>query len=134
MLVGYLGDIPFIVSGSFIRTFDEFGRNSTGRWAKHDIIGEKPVLEFIGPDVEKISFKMTLRRDKGINPEKELEKLRRLRDEGEVLPLLLNNRPVSDNFWIIESLDEAVSFWGPFGQMISASVTIGLQEYTEAFI
>lgn len=58
MLVGFMADIPFIVSSRFIRTFDDYGRGSAGRWAQHDIIGNKPVLEFIGPDVEKISFSM----------------------------------------------------------------------------
>lgn len=58
MLVGFMADIPFIVSSRFIRTFDDYGRGSAGRWAQHDIIGDKPVLEFIGPDIEKISFSM----------------------------------------------------------------------------
>ena len=51
MLVGFMADIPFIVSSRFIRTFDDYGRGSAGRWVQHDIIGDKPVLEFIGPDV-----------------------------------------------------------------------------------
>lgn len=33
MLVGFMADIPFIVSSRFIRTFDDYGRGSAGRWA-----------------------------------------------------------------------------------------------------
>ena len=46
MYVGSFGDIPFIVARGYVRTFKDYGRESSGRWAKHDIIGEKPVLEF----------------------------------------------------------------------------------------
>lgn len=46
MLVGFMSDIPFVVSSSCIRTFDDYSRGNGGRWAQHDIIGEKPALEF----------------------------------------------------------------------------------------
>ena len=82
MLVGFMAGVPFMVSKAFVRTFDEYNRNSAGRWAKHELLGQKPVLEFIGPDTEKISFSMHLRTDQGIAPEMELNKLRKLRDKG----------------------------------------------------
>lgn len=129
MLVGFMADIPFIVSSRFIRTFDDYGRSSAGRWAQHDIIGGKPVLEFIGSDVEKISFSMQLRADQGINPAKELEKLRKLRDTGQYFPLVIGGKLITDNMWVIESLDESVSFWGKFGSIMSAKVSVTLKEY-----
>lgn len=129
MLVGFMADIPFIVSSHYIRTFDDYGRGSAGRWAQHDIIGDKPVLEFIGLDVEKISFSMQLRADQGINPAKELEKLRKLRDTGQYFPLVIGGKLITDNMWVIESLDESVSFWGKFGSIMSAKVSVTLKEY-----
>lgn len=129
MIVGYLGDIPFVVSSNYLRTFNDYARSSTGRWAKHDIIGSKPVLEFLGPDVEKISFKMQLRADHGINPYKELDNLRTLRDKGKAMTLIVGNKVVGKNYWIIESIDESVKFWSRSGQIISAEVSITLQEY-----
>ena len=79
MQVGSMGDIPFVVSYGKIRTFSDYGRSGSGRWAKHDLIGRKPVMEFLGPDVEKVSMKIQLRTDHGINPESELERLRKRR-------------------------------------------------------
>lgn len=131
MLVGFLGDIPFLASASVLRTFDEYARGSTARWHKHDLIGQKPVLEYLGPDVEKISLKMLLRADKGINPAQELDRLRELRDTGEVLPLIIGGRPIGKNFWVIESLDESVKYWTRFGHIFTAEVTVSLQEYVE---
>ena len=42
MLVGFLGGTPFITSRQYIYTFDDYTRGSAARYAKHDIIGEKP--------------------------------------------------------------------------------------------
>lgn len=129
MLVGFMADIPFIVSSRFIRTFDDYSRGSGGRWAQHDIIGDKPVLEFIGPDIEKISFSMQLRADQGINPANELEKLRKLRDSGKQFPLVIGGNMVTDNMWVMDSIDESVSFWGKAGSMLGVKVSVTLREY-----
>lgn len=134
MYVGSFGDIPFIVARGYVRTFNAYGRESSGRWAKHDIIGEKPVLEFLGPDVEKISFKMQFRADHGVNPEEEAARLRAMRDKGEKAILMLADSPVGDNPWIIESIGETVSFWDAFGRPISLTVDVSLTEYTERLV
>lgn len=129
MLVGFMADIPFVVSSQYIYTFDDYGRESGGRWAQHDIIGQKPVLEFIGPDVEKISFTMQLRTDQGISPAKQIKKLRKLRDTGASFPLVIGGKLITDNLWVIESLDESVTFWSKLGGILSAKVNVTLKEY-----
>lgn len=131
MIVGFLGTTPFIASRWKVRTFDEYSRQGEARWQSHDIIGEKPLMEFIGPGLEEISFQMLLRQDLGVSPETELEKLRRLRDNGEVVPLIIGNKPVGDGFWVITSLSEQVPFWSRFGHAQSAQVTVTLKEYHE---
>lgn len=131
MLVGYMDDIPFLTSGFLVRTFDEWTRGSEGRWAKHDLMGEKPVLEFLGPDVEEISFKMLFRSDLGVDPRAEIERLRQMRDEGAVFPLVLGNQTVGENFWVLKSLSSQVTYWNKYGQPLSAEVSVTLQEYAE---
>lgn len=129
MIVGFLGGTPFITSHPYVYTFDDYTRSSTGRWAKHDIIGEKPVIEYLGPDVEEIGFKMKLRSDQGISPRVELEKLRKYRDEGRVMSLVLGGRVVGKTKWVIESISEAVNIWSKTGQIYSVDVDIKLKEY-----
>lgn len=130
MQVGSMGDIPFVVSYGKIRTFNDYGRSGSGRWAKHDLIGRKPVMEFLGPDVEKVSMKIQLRTDHGINPESELERLRKMRDTGAVFPFILGGAPVSDNYWLLEDIGENVSYWRAGGKILSVSVNITLTEYS----
>ncbi len=131
MYVGSLGSIPFIVSRNYIRTFRDFGRQGAGRWAKHEIIGDKPVLEFLGPDVEKISFKMLLRAEDGINPSAEAKKLRKLRDDGKAVTLLLGFKVIGKSKWVVESIDETVNYWTANGTPKSISVDVSLTEYVE---
>lgn len=130
MQVGYMGDIPFVVSYGKIRTFSDYGRSGSGRWVKHDLIGRKPVMEFLGPDVEKVSMKIQLRTDHGINPESELGRLRKMRDTGAVFPFILGGAPVSDNYWLLEDIGENVSYWRAGGKILSVSVDITLTEYS----
>lgn len=134
MLVGSLGEVPFIVARGLVRTFSDYSREGSGRWAKHDLIGQKPVLEYLGEDLEKISFKMLLRADHGLNPENEVKKLRKMRDNGEVVVLILADKPVGNNSWVIESIGESVTFWDAFGNARSISVDISLQEYVERLV
>lgn len=130
MQVGSMGDIPFVVTYGKIRTFSDYGRSGSGRWAKHDLIGRKPVMEFLGPDVEKVSMKIQLRTDHGINPESELERLRKMRDTGAVFSFILGGAPVSDNYWLLEDIGENVSYWRAGGKILSVSVDITLTEYS----
>ena len=130
MQVGSMGDIPFVVTYGKIRTFSDYGRSGSGRWAKHDLIGRKPVMEFLGPDVEKVSMKIQLRTDHGINPESELGRLRNMRDRGAVFPFILGGAPVSDNYWLLEDIGENVSYWRAGGKILSVSVDITLTEYS----
>ena len=130
MQVGSMGDIPFVVSYGKIRTFSDYGRSGSGRWAKHDLIGRKPVMEFLGPDVEKVSMKIQLRTDHGINPESELGRLRKMRDTGAVFPFILGGAPVSDNYWLLDDIGENVSYWRAGGKILSVSVDITLTEYS----
>lgn len=130
MQVGSMGDIPFVVTYGKIRTFSDYGRSGSGRWAKHDLIGRKPVMEFLGPDVEKVSMKIQLRTDHGINPESELERLRKMRDTGAVFPFILGGAPVSDNYWLLDDIGENVSYWRAGGKILSVSVDITLTEYS----
>lgn len=130
MQVGSMGDIPFVVTYGKIRTFSDYGRSGSGRWAKHDLIGRKPVMEFLGSDVEKVSMKIQLRTDHGINPESELGRLRKMRDTGAVFPFILGGAPVSDNYWLLEDIGENVSYWRAGGKILSVSVDITLTEYS----
>lgn len=148
MIVGYMGDIMFVTSRQYLITFDDYSRSSESRWAKHDIIGQKPVLEFLGPDTEKISMKIQLRRDHGVNLENVLKRLREMRDTGEVFSLVLGSKVIgnlikkwisgqsfgsSSGLWVLKGLSEVVTHWAG-GNMYCVDATVTLEEYSGRLI
>lgn len=52
-MIGLLGKVPFICSDRRILTFSDLGKK-TARFATHNIIGQKPVLEYLGPDADTV--------------------------------------------------------------------------------
>lgn len=36
---------------------------------------------------------------------------------------------VTNNMWVLESIDESVSFWGKAGSILSVKVNVTLKEY-----
>ena len=75
MPIGSLGPIIFEVSSSKARTFKDMKRNTKGRYGSHEIIGGKPVIEFMGPDGEELSFTMQFSVAWGLNPQEEVQKV-----------------------------------------------------------
>ncbi len=119
----------FETSVNRIRTFDGFSRAGSARWGIHEIIGQKPLLEFIGPGQEEISFSVRLDISLGVNPSEELEKLRKIRDTGTVNLLVVGGKAITTNYWLIESLKEEHKVFDGRGFLMSAIVEINLKEY-----
>lgn len=128
-MIGSLGDIVFEVSTDKVRTFDNLKRKGSGRWAVHDVVGKKPVREFIGQGAESISFSMQLSTALGVTPRDEIDKLRELRDKGTAVEFVLNGSSVGDNLWVVEDLSEDWRRLDNTGQLIYAELSVSLQEY-----
>ena len=108
-----------------------YGRESSARWAEHNLLLRKPVSQFGGPGLEKLSFDIILDSDHGIGPEQQLKKLRKMRDTGAVFPLVIGGRPVTQNYWRLDSLKEGNCYWTPTGQLQQCIVSLQLTEYEE---
>lgn len=130
MLVGYMAGRPFLTSSLYTKTFDDYTRSSGSRWATHNIIGAKPVQEYLGPELEQISFKIQLRLDHGVVPEQELKELRKLRDQGKNFTLVIGGKLIGRR-WILKSIAESTKYWSKLGTMLSVDVEVELEEYEE---
>lgn len=132
MYIGYMGSIPFYVSHTAMRTMAEVSRSGSARWADHDVIHRKPVSQFIGPGLEELSFKMHLIRDHGVTPDKEINRLREMRDNGMVFPLIMGGKPVSLNYWRLMDISIGETYYNGYGQLIQATVSVSLKEYDDS--
>jgi phage protein U len=123
------GDITFEVSPKKIYTFDEFTRSGSARWSSHEIINKKPMPEFLGPDQDEITFLIRLSIMHGVDPRKELDKLRMFKDTGKTAPFIIGSAPISNSYWYIESLKERHKTYDSKGQLITAEAELTLKEY-----
>jgi phage protein U len=127
--IGTFGDIVFEVSTEKVRTFDDLRRRGSARWATHEVIGKKPVKEFIGPGLESIRFSMQFSAALGVNPLDEINRLRELRDNGEPQELIIGGAPVGGNLWVVEEISEDWDKLDNRGNLLFAEIDVELQEY-----
>jgi len=131
LAIGSLGDITFEVSRDKVFTFDELRRDVKMRYAKHEIIGNKPILELVGPDLSEIKFKMILSASMGVNPLKEMDAIYTAYTNGEAMVLMLGNYVIGNYKWVISDFCEGYSAIDNLGNVWRLEVDITLQEYVE---
>lgn len=127
--IGSLGDITFEVSSSKVRTFDKYERKTSARFTEHELVGVKPILEFVGPGTEEISFVMRFTIQLGVNPREEADRIRALCDKGEAMHFILSNTVVGANQWVITEAGESVETIDNSGRIIVSELQVTLKEY-----
>lgn len=127
-VVGLLGQLPFICSRNLVLTFNSLSREHSVRWAKHDVIGKKPVIEFVGEELSKVS--MTIRFDKslGVPPTVGLDRLQRMLENKKYKTLIIGGEYLGR--YVIESISETRKFHDGAGVCIVAEASISLLEYS----
>jgi hypothetical protein len=130
-MIGSFGEINFLVSHDKIRTFEDFQRSIAGRWAEHNVIGKKPLSQFIGPGLDIIKFKMTFSIYLGVDPRLELDRLVTIERSGKPYTLTIGSKALGTYKWAISSLEEAFKTIDNQGNILSAEVQIELKEYAK---
>ncbi len=130
--IGSLGDIVFTVSSLKVLTFKDYKRNTKARTASHDIIGQKPVTEFLGPAGEELSFTMDFLAGLGVSPAAQAKRLRTMCETGEAVYFMLGNECIGANKWIVESIGESADVIDANGNIVNSRVDVTLQEYVES--
>lgn len=126
--LGSFGKIVFVASSHTVRTFDALARNINARTASHEIIGQKPILEFLGPDTDDISFTMNFNKLLGVDPLKEIEEVSKMCREGQAEQLIINGKPFSEHKLLITSISAAMNTIDNRGNVLSASINVTLKE------
>ena len=118
--IGSFAGLVFTVSSWRVLTPDNISGSTSSNWATHSVIGGKDKSEYVSPGLREYQFNITLSSRLGVNPRKVFDALMDLCD----------NRPVSQNPFMLEKVaDEwgAVHrFWG----LTSGKLTLTLKEYT----
>jgi phage protein U len=128
-MIGSFGNIAFSTSMDKVFTFSGLSKSADARFAEHSLTGKKPLLEFIGPGLETITFNMKLDVFLGINPLEEIKKLLELRDAGIARPFVLGGEFIG--LFVITSLSEAHKVISNRGKILNAELSITLKEYAD---
>lgn len=126
-VIGSLGQLPFFCSRERVLTFNDLSRENSVRWAKHEVIGAKPSLEFIGEDLSTVS--MTIRFDTtlGVPPIVGLDRLNRMMRNGKYKTLIIGGEYLGR--FVVKKVGEVRKFHTGAGVCQVAIATIELEEY-----
>lgn len=126
-MIGSIGSIAFTASTDKVFTFNSLSDQAEARYATHDIIGKKPLLEFIGPGIKSFSMSVRLDAALGVNPLNELTGLESIRDEGEAVPLVIGDNYKGD--FVIKGISSDYRAHDNAGRLLLADITLSLEEY-----
>jgi phage protein U len=110
-----------------VRTFTGLERGLSVRWAKHDLIGQKPVLEFVGGELNSVSFKMRFDISLGIAPKDGMDRLRRIMEDKLYKTLIIGGENLGR--YVIESITEERRYHAGDGLCLVAEATVSLTEW-----
>lgn len=128
-MIGYFGNTVFETSSQRVFTFRGMSVSSQARYATHELIGKKPLLEFIGPGLKTVSLPIRLDLSLGVNPLEEINNLAAVRDAGEALPLVIGENYIGD--FVLKSMSEDHRHLSNTGVLIVADITLSLEEYAD---
>lgn len=125
-MIGYLGDIVFTAGNDRILTFSDLQVNRAGRFATHEIIGSKPVIEYLGPEASTISYNIILDSSLGVDVQAEIDRLNDAMVAGKPLPLVEGEKYHGD--FVINALTETHSAMARDGKLIRAELALNMTE------
>lgn len=126
-MIGSFGGILFKVSADVVQTFTDLKRTAQGRYAEHEIIGAKPMVEFLGPSLDEGSFTMMLDASLGVNPSKMIDKVLSFARKGSASSFILGGRNLGK--YNITSASAAYDIVTNTGGVVSAKIDVSLKEY-----
>lgn len=121
--------LVFSTNDSRILTFEKFSRTVSATYANHSRVGRKDRTEFVRPDLQSVTFTITLDATLGVRPRAMLDRLERAVETGEVNTLVLGGRRVGSNRFKIKKASEAWDYVLQQGQLVRATVNVTMEEY-----
>lgn len=127
--IGSLGDLVFSVSDNTVKTFDKMSWDFSADYATHDRHIKADLLEYKGPGIETISFSMVLSVFLGVNPLKEIKKLRKMVRKGYAERLVIGGKVYGSYKWVMQKGTVDFQRFDNKGNLWAAKIKVTLKEY-----
>lgn len=128
-MIGYFRDIIFEVSDEKIYTFNGFKLDASARYEAHEIIGKKPITEYIASNLKTITLTINLNGSYGVSPIEEMRKWMNLAETGEADYLVIGWEVMGDDQWVVKSVSETWDTFFNEGQLLSGKIDVTFEEY-----
>lgn len=125
-MIGTFGNVIFEVSASQQRTFTDFKQRKSAKFASHDVLDEKQVLQFLGLNLKELSFRMRFDA-RWLSPEEEMQKLENMLNTGNAYRLIIGGQVLGK--FVIEEINETWKYVDGKGRLLWAEAEIKVKEY-----
>jgi hypothetical protein len=131
-LLGAYGALIFECSSRRVHSYEALRVGQSSRWAQHDVHLEMPILEFSGPGLTEVNFRMNFNKSWGSAPMASIVLLREYCRQGLAAPLVTGRIPVSYsslNLFVCTQLGEEHKWYDGNGSIFGAAIDVTLKEY-----
>ena len=128
-MIGCLGDIIFTVDSEKVLTPNNVQWSGSARHADHKRYLNNSISEFTGVDPDKMSFKITLMAELGVDVMEELVKIWTYERKATPLLLVFGIKGYGKYRWTIRSHSIPMKHFDREGTLSVADVSISLVEY-----
>jgi Phage P2 GpU len=134
-MIGLYGPIFFHSGSTGLTTFDEMRKTVSARWGDHPVHLQKPLLEYGGPQLIEISFRMELIKPFTMDPLGAIVILEEIMDLAIPLPLVIGLKPMGRgvSLFVLQQLSHEMKYFYRGGGLLGASVEVQLREYPDTF-
>jgi len=123
-MLAQLGDIKF----ELITQFNGLTENSSYNYAEHERIDDKPLLQFLGANLQELTIKLNFHTF-FCSPEEEIKRLKEAAGAGTALKYIKGNGEYVGVF-VIEEIGSSTEQTSNDGFLVSIQIEIRLKEYT----
>ena len=127
--IGSFGDLTFKVSDKIVRTFDGMSWDFSAKYATHDRHIKADIIEYMGPEIETISFSMVLSVFLGVTPLKQIKKMRKMIRKGYARRLVIGGKVYGNYKWVMEKGSVELQRFDKKGNLWAAKIKVTLKEY-----
>lgn len=127
--IGAFAGVTFSVSDKTVKTFNNMKWQVSGKYAEHDRHLKRDLLEFLGPELETISFEMRLSVFLGVTPLTEIIKLRSIVQTGKTDRLVIGGKVYGSYKWAMTEMSVNLERFDNKGNLLVAVVDVTMKEY-----
>lgn len=128
-ILGTWGNTVFSVSRGQVRNFQNMKRKFGARYTDHDRHLLKPLPEYVGPELESLTFDIVASAFLGTNPQSTIDALKQKVENGNIDRLIIGGVQYGSYKWVCTGASVTLERIDNHGTVLAAKISITLKEY-----